>query len=96
MKALAVLAVLLAAACAAPAPWENPDLDPGRWPVDRADCRSRAETKAGKEYSRDQEIGQPGPWRSAMARFDAEKRARALTAHCLRTKGYARAVKDGG
>ena len=94
MKALAVLACLAAAACAAPAPWENPDLDPGRWPLDRAQCRSRAEAKAEQEYIRDQDIGQPDPWHVAMARFEAEKRAQALTAHCLRTKGYARAVKD--
>ena len=96
MKIRAVLACLAAAACAAPGAWENPGLDPGRWPLDRAECRSRAEAKAEKEFIRDQDIGQSSQWRSAMARYDAEKRAQALTIHCLKTKGYARAVKDGG
>ena len=95
MKIRAVLACLAVSACAAPGAWENPDLDPGRWPLDRAECRSRAEAKAEGEYIRDQDIGQPGQWQGAMARFDAEKRAQALTVHCLKTKGYARAVKDG-
>jgi hypothetical protein len=96
VKAFAVLVCLAATACAAPAAWINPDLDPGRWPLDRAECRSRAEAKAEKEYRRDQDIGQPGQWRSAMAKFDAEKRARSLTILCLQAKGYAKAVKDGG
>lgn len=96
MRVPAVLTCLLAAACAAPAAWENPDLDPGRWPLDRAECRSRAEAKAGKEYSRDQDIGQPGQWQSAMAKFDAEKRTRSLTILCLQAKGYAKAAGDGG
>lgn len=96
MKALAVLACLLATACTAPVSfsWINPDLDPGRWPLDRAECRNRAEAKAEKEYRRDQDIGQPGQWQSAMAKFDAEKRARSLTILCLQAKGYAKAVKD--
>ena len=94
MKALGVLACLLAAACAAPGRWENPNLAPGRWPLDRAECRSRAEAKAEGEYIRDQDIGQPGQWRDAMAKFEAGKRAQALYAHCMKTKGYARAVKD--
>lgn len=93
MRALAVLACLLAAACTAPAAWENPDLDPGRWPLDKAECRSRAEAKVEKEYRRDQDIGEPSQWQSAMAKFDAEKRTRSLTAQCLQAKGY---VKDGG
>lgn len=97
MKAPAVLACLLATACAAaPGGWENPNLDPGRWPLDRAECRSRAEAKAEKEYIRDQDIGQPDQWLDAMVRFEAGKRTRALYAHCMKTKGYARAAKDGG
>ena len=96
MKAAAVLACLLAAACAAPGAWENPGLDPGRWPLDRAECRSRAQAKAEKEYIRDQDIGQPDQWKGAMARYDAEKRAHALYARCITSKGYAKTVKDGG
>ena len=94
VKALAVLACLAAAACTAPAAWENPDLEPGRWPLDRADCRSRAQAKVEKEYSRDQDIGQPSQWQSAMAKFDADKRTRSLYVQCLKTKGYTKAVKD--
>ena len=55
---------------------------------------ARCKAKAEGEYIRDQEIGQPDPWHVAMARFDAGKRAQALYAHCMKTKGYARAVED--
>ena len=96
MKIRAVLTCLAVSACAAPGAWENPNLDPGRWPLDRAECRSRAEAKVEGEFIRDQDIGQPDQWRRAMARFDAGKRAQALYANCMKTKGYARAVKDGG
>ncbi len=91
MKAAAVVACLAAAACAAPALWKNPDLDPGRWPLDRAECRSRAQAKAEGEYIRDQDIGQPDQWQEAMARYDAGKRVLALYAHCMTAKGYTRA-----
>ena len=94
MKIRAALVCLATAACAAPGAWENPNLDPGRRSLDMAECRSRAEAKAEKEYIRDQDIGQPDQWQSAMARFDAEKRTQALYAHCMNTKGYARAAKD--
>ena len=94
MKALAVLTCLLAAASTAPVSWLNPDLDPGRWPLDRAECRSRAEAKVEKEFIRDQGIGQPNQWQAAMAKFDAEKRTQSLTTLCLKAKGYTKAVKD--
>ena len=94
MKIRAVLACLAAAACAAPGAWENPNLDPGRRSLDRAECRSRAEAKVEKEFIRDQGIGQPNQWQAAMAKFDAEKRTQSLTTLCLKAKGYTKAVKD--
>ncbi len=46
-KALAAsLAVVLAAACAAPTHWKNPGVPRDRWPGDKAACRVQAAAEA--------------------------------------------------
>ena len=79
-KALAaLLAVFLAAACAAPTRWENPGVPRDRWPGDKAACRVQAAAEAERDYIRDRgyriqdDDTRADPLRARMARFDAVK-----------------------
>ena len=101
-KALAVsLAVVLAAACAAPTRWENPDLPRDRWTGDKAACRVQATAEAERDYVRSRayraqdDDTRTDPLRARMARFDAVKKRDDLFARCMRARGY-REVKESG
>ena len=101
-KALAaLLAVVLAAACAVPTHWENPGVPRDRWPGDKAACRAQAATEAERGYIRDRgyriqdDDTRTDPLRARMARFDALKQRDTLFARCMRARGY-REVKESG
>ncbi len=101
-KALAAfLAVVLAAACAAPTRWENPGVPTDRWTGDKAACRAQAATEAERDYLRDRgyrsqdDDTRRDPLRARMARFDALKQRGNLFARCMRARGY-REVREGG
>ncbi len=102
-KALAAsLAVVLAAACAAPTRWENPGLPRDRWPGDKTACRVQAAAEAERDYirdhgtrTRDDDI-RADPLRGKMARFDALKNRATLFARCMRARGYREVKKSGG
>ncbi len=101
-KAVAAsLAVVLAAACAAPIRWENPGLPRDRWPVDKSVCRAQAAAEADRGYIRDRgyrpqdDDSRADPLRARMARFDAVKKRDTLFARCMRARGY-REVKESG
>ncbi len=102
-KALAaVLAVVLAAACAVPTYWENPGVPRDRWPGDKAACRAQAATEAERGYVRDRgyriqdDDTRADPLRARMARFDAVKTRDDLFARCMRARGYREVKKSGG
>ncbi len=101
-KALAAsLAVVLAAACAAPTHWKNPGVPSDRWPGDKAACRAQAAAEAERDYIRDRgyrsqdDDARTDPLRARMARFDALKKRDTLFARCMRARGY-REVKESG
>ena len=101
-KALAAsLAVMLAAACAAPTRWENPGGPRDRWSGDKAACRVQAVAGAERDYVRDRgyrggdDDTRADPLRARMARFDAVKKRDTLFAGCMRARGY-REVKESG
>ncbi len=101
-KALAaLLAVLLAAACAAPTHWEKPGVPRDRWTGDKAACRAQAAAGAERDYIRDRgyrtqdDDSRADPLRARMARFDALKNRDTLFARCMRARGY-REVKESG
>ncbi len=97
----AFLAVFLAAACAAPARWENPAVPRDQWPGDTAACRAQAAAEAEREFFRDHvyrgrdDDPRADPLRARMARFDAVKHRDNLFARCMRARGY-REVREGG
>ena len=102
-KALAaLLAVVLAAACAAPTRWENPGVPGDRWAGDKAACRAQAATEAERGYIRDRgyriqdDDTRTDPLRARMARFDALKKRDTLFARCMRARGYREVKKNGG
>ena len=102
-KALAaVLAVVLAAACAAPTRWENAGVPRDRWTGDKAACRAQAATEAERGYIRDRgyriqdDDTRRDPLRARMARFDAVKKRDGLFARCMRARGYREVKKSGG
>ena len=102
-KALAVsLAVVLAAACAAPTRWENPGVPRDRWPGDKTACRVQAAAEAERDYIRDRgyriqdDDTRADPLRARMARFDALKKRGTLFARCMRARGYREVKKSGG
>ncbi len=102
-KALAAsLAVVLAAACAAPTRWENPGVPTDRWPGDKAACRAQAAAEAERDYVRDRgyrsqdDDTRADPLRARMARFDALKQRGNLFARCMRARGYREVKKSGG
>ena len=102
-KALAVsLAVVLAAACAAPTRWENPGVPRDRWPGDKAACRAQAAAEAergyvrGRGYRIQDDDTRTDPLRARMARFDAVKKRDDLFARCMRARGYREVKKSGG
>ncbi len=102
-KALAAsLAVVLAAACAAPTRWENPGLPMDRWPGDKTACRVQATAEAERDYLRGRgtrtqdDDTRRDPLRARMARFDAVKKRDTLFARCMRARGYREVKKSGG
>ncbi len=102
-KALAAsLAVVLAAACAAPTHWKNPGVPRDRWPGDKAACRAQAAAEAEREFFRDHvyrgrdDDPRADPLRARMARFDAVKHRDNLFARCMRARGYREVKKSGG
>ncbi len=102
-KALAaVLAVVLATACAVPTDWENPGVPGDRWPGDKAACRAQAATEADRDYVRGRgyrlqdDDTRTDPLRALMARFDAVKTRDHLFARCMRARGYREVKKSGG
>ena len=102
-KALAVsLAVVLAAACAAPTRWENPDLPRDRWAGDKAACRVQAVAGAERDYVRGRGYQaedydtRRDSLRARMARYDVVKKRDALFAGCMRARGYREGMKSGG
>ena len=101
-KALAaLLAVVLAAACAAPTRWENPGVPRDQWPGDKAACRAQTAAEAERDYVRDRvyrsrdDDSRADPLQARMARFDALKQRDKLFARCMRARGY-REVKESG
>ena len=102
-KALAaLLAVILAAACAAPTRWESPGVPRDRWPGDKAACRAQAAAEAergyvrGRGYRIQDDDTRTDPLRARMARFDAVKKRDDLFARCMRARGYREVKKSGG
>ena len=102
-KALAaLLAVFLAAACAAPTRWENPGVPRDRWPGDKAACRVQATAEAERDYIRGRgyriqdDDTRADPLRARMARFDALRKRGTLFARCMRARGYREVKKSGG
>ncbi len=102
-KALAAsLAVVLAAACAAPTRWENPGVPTDRWTGDKAACRAQAAAEAERDYIRGRgyriqdDDTRTDPLRARMARFDALKQRGNLFARCMRARGYREVKKTGG
>ncbi|MCZ6606381.1 MAG: hypothetical protein O7A64_01740 [Alphaproteobacteria bacterium] len=102
-KALAAsLAVVLAAACAAPTRWENPGVPRDRWPGDKTACRVQATAEAERDYIRGRgyriqdDDTRADPLRARMARFDALKKRGTLFARCMRARGYREVKKSGG
>ncbi len=102
-KALAaLLAVVLAAACAAPTRWENPGVPRERWTGDKAACRVQATAEADRGYIRDRgyrtedDDTRADPLRARMARFDALKKRDTLFARCMRARGYREVKKNAG
>ena len=100
-KALATsLAVVLAAACAAPTRWDNPGVPRDRWPGDKAACRVQAAAEAERDYVRGYRIqdddSRTDPLRARMARFDAVKKRDDLFARCMGARGYREVMKSGG
>ncbi len=102
-KALAaLLAVVLAAACAVPTHWENPGVPRDRWPGDKAACRVQAAAEAERDYVRDlgyraqDDDTRTDPLRARMARFDALKQRGNLFARCMRARGYREVETSGG
>ncbi len=99
-KALAAsLAVVLAAACAAPTRWENPGVPRDRWTGDKTACRAQAAAEAERDYIRDRgyriedDDTRKDPLWVRTLRFDAVKNRDTLFAHCMRARGY-REVKE--
>ena len=102
-KALAAsLAVVLAAACAAPTRWENPGVPRDQWTGDKAACSAQAAAKAERDYVRNRgyriqdDDTRTDPLRARMARFDALKKRDTLFARCMRARGYREVKKNGG
>ncbi|MFB3134776.1 MAG: hypothetical protein ACE1Y3_03510 [Rhodospirillales bacterium] len=102
-KALAaLLAVFLAAACAAPTRWENPGVPRDRWPGDKTACRVQATAEAERDYIRGRgyriqdDDTRADPLRARMARFDAVKQRDTLFARCMRARGYREVKKSSG
>ncbi len=97
----ALLAVVLAAACAVPTRWENPGVPRDRWAGDKAACRVQATAEAERDYVRGRgyriqdDDTRADPLRARMARFDALKQRDTLFARCMRALGY-REVKESG
>ncbi len=102
-KALAaLLAVLLAAACAVPTRWETPGVPRDRWAGDKAACRGQAAAEAERDYIRDRgyrtqdDDTRTDPLRARIARFDAVKNRDNLFARCMRVRGYREVKASGG
>ncbi len=96
-KAFFVLLVLsLAGSCARNGNWENPNVPKEQWPRDAAACRRGAAAEVEREAAREEILRHGGPsgtggaYEAEMARYDALKRRDALTARCMKIRGYQR------
>lgn len=97
LPALVLIPVLFLVACAAPTSiaggWENPRLPPERWAVDMEICRRAAVRDVEEKYTRGtvymgREEEERYTFQGRMSRYEAIKERDALTAGCLRAKGY--------
>ncbi len=85
----------MAGSCAGTGSWENPNVANEQWPRDAAACRRGAAAEVEKEAARG-EILRPGglsaggAYEAQMARYDALKRRDALSARCMKIRGYQR------
>jgi len=95
-----IAAVLLVAACAAPARWRHASLPEDQWRRDETACNRRAEQKVDTEMARrgavagNPALGQGATYENAMARVEAAKRVRALVADCMSAGGYEKAAPN--
>ncbi len=94
-KAFFVLLVLVVAgSCARTGNWENQNLPKEQWPLDAAACRRGAAAEVEKEAAREEILRPGGPsgtggaYEAEMSRYDALKRRDALTARCMKIRGY--------
>jgi hypothetical protein len=97
-----VAVLLLLAACAEGARWENAALPKDEWAKDEARCREEASRKAERELARDPLIADDPAYedpRSAKSRslgFDFGRARRGLFEECMRTRGYRKAKPEDG
>lgn len=104
MRRTAMLAtVIVAASCAQPGKWENPNLPWEEWSRIEADCRALAQEQAEREFraTRQQSstattlsYDQGGQWLSQMDRFDAQRRQQTLFERCMTNQGFRLVPRD--
>ncbi|MEK9752631.1 MAG: hypothetical protein VW338_05390 [Rhodospirillaceae bacterium] len=91
---IALLAALGLAGCAQPKKvWQKPGLTEEQWVIDSANCRSRAQDLAERDYA-----GQPGAdpagvdnansYNALMRNYGAKRNQESLYRRCLESKGY--------
>ena len=93
-KTFFVLLAIITGSCGGNGSWENQNVPKEQWPRDAAACRRGAAAEVEKEAARDENLLQGGStgstsaYEAQMARYDALKRRDALSARCMKNRGY--------